>query len=180
MKKNRYKIAIYGAVETHDCGLDVLDKAKIIGKEISKKGHFVLTGGRHGFPQFVSMGAKENRGEVIYFSPGASLDEHVDIYRLDKNYADIIIYTGFGYVGSSIFLTRSSDAVIIGCGKIDAIHEFTLAIQEGKPVGVLKGAWETDDVLRKIIGEKSISHLPVVFEEDPKVLVQKLLELIKN
>jgi uncharacterized protein (TIGR00725 family) len=177
--KNKLKICIAGAVETADCGLDVLDKAKDLGRHIAKLGHIVITGSHHGFPLFSAMGAKEAHGEVIYFSPASNLKEHVEGYRLDDQEADIIIYTGFGYAGSQVFNTRSADAVIIGFGKLDALHEFTLAVKEGKPIGVLRGDWDIDDVIKKLAGEKGASHLPIIFEEDPKKLVAKLLELVK-
>lgn len=179
MNKRRYKIAIAGAIETSDCGLDVLDKAKRVGQRIAREGHFVVTGSHHGFPLFAAMGAKDKKGEVVYFSPAASLYEHREAYRLDSEHADIIIYTGFGYTGSQIFTTRSADAVIIGCGKIDAMHEFTLALKEGKPVGVLRGDWEADEVIKRLVGENPGSHMPVIFEDNPEKLVLKLLELIK-
>lgn len=179
MKSKRFKIAVAGAVETETSSLSVLDKAKEIGKHIAKAGHFTITGAHHGFPMFASMGAKEAKGEVIYFSPAANLKEHTEGYRLDADQADVIIYTGFGYSGAQIFTTRSADAVIIGCGKLDALHEFTLAINEGKPVGVLRGEWEIDDVIKRLVGENPPSSMPVIFEDDPEKLVRKLLELIK-
>lgn len=179
MNKPRFKIAVAGAIETHDCSLDVLEKAKAVGRAIGKGGHFVITGSHHGFPQFSAIGAKEAKGEVIYFSPAAGLREHEAAYRLDSEHADIIVYTGFGHVGAQIFMTRSADAVILGCGKIDAIHEFTLALKEGKPVGVLRGVWEMDDVIKRLVGETPGSHQAVIFEDDPKTLVEKLIELIK-
>lgn len=180
MKTNpRYKICVAGAVETSGCSLDTIDIAKRIGKAVAKHGHFVLTGSHHGFPMFSAAGAKAKGGEVIYFSPAARQEEHIDAYRLDTEHADIIIYTGFGFVGSDILMTRASDAVIVGCGKLDALHEFTLAFKEGKPVGVLKGDWETDEVIKKLVGENPGSHVPVIFDEDPERLVKKLIELIK-
>lgn len=175
----RYKIAIAGVVETFDCGTKTLDLAKRLGKFVAQKNHFLVTGSYHGFPQFAAQGAKEAGGEVVYFSPASNFHEHKQVYRLDTANSELIIYTGFGHVGSSLFLTKSCDAVIIGCGKIDALHEFTLAIQEGKPVGVLKGDWETDDIIKKFIGGSERTHMPVVFEEDPEKLIEKVIEMIK-
>lgn len=178
MKSRRLKIAVAGAVETHGASLEALELAKKIGREIGKAGHFVVTGAHNGFPLFATIGAKERRGDVIYFSPAANEHEHREIYRLDTGDDDIVIYTGFGYTGAQIFTTRTADAVIIGCGKLDALHEFTLALQEGKPVGVLRGDWEIDDVIKRLVGERPGSHVPVIFEDDPERLVQKLIELI--
>lgn len=175
VKKPRYKIAVAGAIETSGASLDALEKAKNIGKAIAKRGHFVVTGSHHGFPMFSAIGAQEHGGDVIYFSPAASHQEHTDVYRLDGHNADVIVYTGFGHSGSNIFLARSADAVIVGFGKLDALHEFDLALRAGKPVGVLRGDWETDEALKKL---SNASHKPVIFEDDPDKLVEKLLELV--
>lgn len=179
MKPKRLKIAVAGALETPECSLEVLEQAKKIGRAVGKAGHFLVTGSHHGFPLFAAIGAKERRGEVIYFSPAANHKEHIDAYRLDVDQADVIIYTGFGHTGTQVFTTRSADAVIIGCGKLDALHDFTLALQEGKPIGVLRGAWEIDEVIERLVGPEPKSHHAVIFEDNPETLVEKLLELVK-
>jgi uncharacterized protein (TIGR00725 family) len=178
MKKPRYKIAVAGAIESGGASLDALEKAKHVGRAIASRGHFLVTGSHHGFPMFSAMGAKKAGGNVIYFSPAASKEEHVDVYRLDHDNADLVVYTGFGHGGAGIFLARSADAVIIGCGKLDALHEFNLALKSGKPVGVLKGDWEEDEVMKKVLGENPRSHQPVIFEEDPDKLIDRLLEMV--
>lgn len=179
MKKSKYKFAITGAVETHDCSLDTINVAKKLGKALAKKGHVVVTGGRHGFPYFTAMGAKSSDGEVLYFSPASNIKEHKEAYRLDTEYVDMFIYTGFGFIGSSVFMTRSADAIIIGCGKLDALHEFSIAIEEKKPIGVLVGDWDTDEMIKKIAGNGNKSHIPVIFEKDINLLISKLEDLIK-
>ncbi len=175
MKKKRFKIAVSGATETSGASLETLAQAKKLGEAVAKRGHFLVTGAHHGFPMFSAIGAKESGGDVIYFSPAANRDEHRDVYRLDHDTADLVVYTGFGHAGSNVLLARSADAVIIGMGKLDALHEFDVALRAGKPVGVLQGDWETDHALKKL---SSASHQPVVFENDPDKLVDKLLELI--
>ncbi len=178
MKKPRYKIAVAGAIESSGTSSDVLKKAKRVGKAIASRGHFLVTGAHYGFPLFSAMGARDAGGQVIYFSPAASKEEHVNVYRLDHDNADVILYTGFGHGGTGIFISRSADAVIVGCGKLDMLHEFNLALKSGKPVGVLRGDWEADEVLKKVLGEHPRSHQPVVFEDDPDKLVDKLLEMV--
>ncbi len=179
IKKQKYKICIAGAIEPANVPLDTLDKAKRIGRKIAKTGHFVLTGAHHGFPMFASMGARAAGGDVIYFSPAGSREEHVDGYRLDTDHGDVIIYTGFGPAGANMFMSKSADAVILGCGKMEGLHEFDIALRAGKPVGVLTGDWEVDQAVRLLSLEGKKSHVPIVFEEDPEQLVYKLLELIK-
>lgn len=175
MKKPRYKIAVAGSVERPENFDAICKKAKVLGKAIAKKGHFLVTGSHHGFPFFSALGAKEEGGDVIYFSPAGDLKEHSEIYRLDSDNADMIVYTGFGHAGSNIMLARSADAVIIGFGNPDALHEFDLALRAGKPVGVLRGDFEIDEALEKL---GSASHKPVVFEDDPDKLVDKLIEMV--
>src|SRR3989344_9344573 len=148
---SQIKICVSGAAETGHCGLDALEKAKELGREIARKGIVLVTGATTGFPLWVAMGAKEIGGMSIGFSPAASEREHAEVYKLPLDYMDLIIYTGFGYPGRDILLTRSVDAVICGCGRIGTIHEFTLAFEDKKPIGIFEGPWETDDEIRDII-----------------------------
>lgn len=179
-KKSKFKICVAGAVETSACGLDSLEMAKEIGREIAKSGSVLITGAGAGFPMWAAGGAKEEDGDTLMFSPAGSKREHKEAYRLSDNVHDIIIYTGFGYVGSDLLMTKSSDAVIIGCGKVGTIHEFTMSYEEGKPIGVLEGPWDTDEVIRAIVGDKKRTDKPIVFDSDPKRLVQKILEIISH
>src|SRR3970282_2318710 len=114
----RLKLGVSGAAETGHCGLDALDKAKDLGREIVKQGGILLTGATTGFPLWAAMGAKEAGGISVGLSPAANQKEHKDVYRLPLDYMDLIIYTGFGYSGRDLLLTRSCDAMFIGCGRI--------------------------------------------------------------
>jgi len=104
----------------------------------------------------------------------------VDIYKLPLDYLDLIIYTGFGYQMRDILLTRSSDAVILGCGRIGTIHEFTVAFEDNKPIGVLEGSWATDEVIKNIWEKSHRPNKKIVFDSDPKRLLDKIIELIKK
>ena len=66
----------------------------------------------------------------IGVSPAASEREHSEVFKLPIDYMDLIIYTGFGYSGRDLLLTRTADAVICGCGRIGTIHEFTIAFED--------------------------------------------------
>ncbi|HJN63051.1 MAG TPA: hypothetical protein QGH03_02395 [Candidatus Paceibacterota bacterium] len=181
MEKSEFKIRICvsGAAETGHCGIDAYDIAKELGKEIIRQGGILTTGATTGFPYWSTMGAKEEKGFSIGLSPAASEREHVNVYRLPLEYLDLIIYTGFGYSGRNLLLTRSSDAVIVGCGRIGTINEFTVAYEDGKPIGILEGDWQTDEVIKNMMKESHRSNKKIVFDKDPKVLVEKLIELVK-
>ena len=177
----KLKICVSGAADTTYCGNDALERAKEIGREIVRQGGILVTGARTGFPLWAAMGAKEEGGVSIGLSPASSEKEHVEVYGLPLDYLDIIIYTGFGYSGRNLLLTRSSDGVIVGCGRIGTVNEFTIAFEDHKPIGVLRGPWEMDEVLEEML-EKSHrkEEGKVIFDESPKELVAKLVNTIKG
>ena len=168
---NQIKICISGAAETGYCGIDALDKAKELGREIARQGAVLVTGATTGFPFWAAMGAKEAGGISIGFSPAASEREHAEVFKLPLDYLDLIIYTGFGYSGRDLLLTRSVDAVICGCGRIGTIHEFTIAFEDGKPIGIFEGSWEMDKELKEIIAKSHRPNKKIVYNPDPKKLV---------
>jgi len=181
------KICVSGAADTGHCGLGTLDKAKELGREIARQGGEIarqgavlVTGATTGFPFWAAMGAKEENGISIGFSPAASEKEHAEIYKLPLDYMDLIIYTGFGYPGRDLLLTRSSDAVICGCGRIGTIHEFTVAFEDGKVIGILKGPWETSTELQDIIAQAHRPNEKIIIGDDPKKLVENVIALVKK
>ena len=174
------KICVSGAAETEHCGESVLEKTKELGREIVRQGAILVTGATTGLPLWAAMAAKEEGGVSLGISPAATEYEHVNDYGLPLEYLDLIIYTGFGYSGRNLLLTRSSDAVLIGCGRIGTINEFTIAFEDGKPVGILEGEWETDEVIKTIIEKGHRGNPKVVYDSNPKKLVEKVLELVKK
>ncbi|MEK7589674.1 MAG: hypothetical protein AAB475_00250 [Patescibacteria group bacterium] len=179
-KKSNYKLklCVSGAAETGHCGLDAFEKGKELGREIARHGCILTTGATTGFPFWSATGAKEEGGISIGFSPASTEEEHLQFYKLPIDYMDVMVYTGFGYSGRNLILTRSADAVLIGCGRIGTINEFTVAYEDDKPIGVLEGNWETDEVLKYIIKASNRTNDKVVFDSDPKRLVEKVIEKV--
>jgi uncharacterized protein (TIGR00725 family) len=177
---NQIKICVSGAAETGHCGLGALDLAKELGREIARQGAVLVTGATTGFPFWAAMGAKEEGGISIGISPAASEKEHVEVYKLPLDYMDLIIYTGFGYPGRDLLITRSSDAVICGCGRIGTIHEFTVAFEDQKPIGIFEGSWEMSAELEEIIAKGHRPNAKIVHGPDPKKLVAEVIALVKK
>lgn len=177
---HQLKICVSGAAETGHCGIDALDKAKELGREIARQGAILLTGATTGFPLWAAMGAKEVGGLVIGFSPAATEREHVEVYKLPLDYTDLIVYTGFGYPGRDLLLTRSADAVICGCGRIGTIHEFTIAFEDGKPIGIYQGPWEMGEQLQEILEKSHRDYDNIAVGEDPKKLIDDVVGYIKR
>jgi len=176
----KIKIGVSGAAETATCGVHALEKAKELGRQIAQQGAILVTGATTGFPLWSAMGAKEADGISIGLSPGASEKEHVEVYRLPLDYMDMIIYTGFGYPGRDLLFTRSCDAVIIGCGRIGTIHEFTIAFEDGKPIGILEGEWTMSGVLKDILAKGNRPNDKIIFDTDPKRLIERIIEMVKK
>ena len=171
------KICVSGAAETGYCGLDAFEKAKELGREIAKQGAIITTGATTGFPLYAAMGAKDECGFSIGFSPAANEREHLETYKLPMDYMDVIVYTGFGYSGRDLLLVRSSDAVVVGCGRIGTLNEFSVAFEDHRPIGILEGTWETDEIFRRIIETAHRPNNRIVYDSDPKALVERLLEM---
>lgn len=179
MKAQTITISVSGAAEIAHCGPSVIPVAKELGREIARQGAQIITGATSGFPLYAAEGAKEAGGVSFGLSPAASKKEHLEVYRLPLKAMDAVVYTGFGFPGRDLMLVRSSDAIVIGCGRIGTIHEFTVAWEANMPLGILEGEWATDEVIRNIIKNSNRDNPNVVFEKDPKVLVAKLIEMVK-
>jgi len=177
---NQIKICVSGAAETGFCGVDALEKTKELGREIARQGAVLVTGATTGFPLWAAMGAKEVGGISVGFSPAANEREHVDVYKLPLDYMDLIIYTGFGYPGRDLLLTRSVDGVICGCGRIGTIHEFTIAFEDEKAIGIYEGPWEMGNELKDILAKSHRPNDKIVTGTDPKKLVADLIAVIKK
>jgi uncharacterized protein (TIGR00725 family) len=177
---HQIKICVSGAAETGHCGIDALEKAKELGREIARQGAVLITGATTGFPLWVAMGVKEVGGISIGFSPAATEREHVESYKLPLDYMDLIVYTGFGYPGRDLLLTRSADAVICGCGRIGTIHEFTIAFEDGKVIGIYEGPWEMGAELEEILAKSHRVNDKVVTGNDPKKMVADVMATVKK
>lgn len=174
------KLCVSGAAETGHCGIDAYDKGIELGRQIAKHNAVCVTGATTGFPLWAAMGTKEVGGYSIGFSPANSEKEHIENYNLPVEYMDLIVYTGFGYPGRDLILTRSSDAVLFGCGRIGTIHEFTIAFEDQKPIGILEADWDTDEVIKSILESGHRPNDRIIFDTDPKALVERVIELVNK
>jgi|SRR6185312_5432067 len=174
------KLGVSGAAETGHCGPDAYDKGIALGMEIAKSGSICVTGATTGFPLWAAMGAKQAGGFVVGFSPASSEKEHIETYNLPVEYHDVIVYTGFGYPGRDLIFTRSVDGMFFGCGRIGTIHEFTIAFEDNKPMGVYEGEWPTADEIRGILANGHRPNDKIIFGTDPKEVVSKVIDLVNK
>ena len=176
----KYKFCVSGAAETEHCAADTKEKTIELAKEIVKHNGVLVTGATIGVPLWAAKGAKDADGFSIGISPAASEIEHVNKYKLPTENFDIIIFTGFGYSGRNLLLTRSADAVIVVCGRIGTLNEFTIAFEDHKPIGVLLDSGGAADELKDIVEKCKRPNPKIIYETDPKVLIDKLVDLIEK
>lgn len=155
------------------------DEAEAIGKAIAKAGHVLTTGATVGLPYYAAKGAKEGGGMSIGFSPASSIREHLKKYRLPYEYFDFINFTGMNYVGRDLYLVQSSDAVITVGGRFGSLHEFTSALEAGRPCGVLLGSGGTADMIPTLIDalDKRFEDM-IVYDTDSEKLVEKIVRVL--
>lgn len=176
----KYKICVSGSAVTDGAVPGTLEKAEALGRMIAERGMVLVTGATTGIPYWAAKGAKEANGIVIGLSPAVSKLAHVKTYHLPTDYHDLIIYTGFDYSGRNLLLTRTADAVITICGRVGTLNEFTIAFEDKKPQGVLTGTGGESDEIENILRIAHRGMGKVVFDPDPKSLLDKVVIMIKE
>jgi len=158
-----------------------IKRSIMIGQEIARADCILVNGACPGLPDEAAFGAKNAGGLTMGISPAFSEHEHTIKYKSPSENYDIIIYTGMGLMERDLVNIRSSDAIIILGGGIGTLNEFTVAFDEGKPIGVLTGTGGVSNHIEQILeicGRKMEDS--VVFDVDPKELVRKVLDKLNN
>lgn len=153
--------------------------AERVGTAIAKHGHTLTTGATVGLPYYAARAAKAAGGMSIGFSPASSLREHLHKYRLPIGVYDFVNFTGMHYIGRDIHLVLSSDAIITVGGRFGSLHEFTTALENNMPCGVLLGSGGTADMIEGLMDKLEPPHRKlVVFDTDPEKLVAKIVAML--
>lgn len=175
-----YKIAVSGSANTEVCPIYSHSLAREVGQEIVKQKCILITGATIGIPYEAAVGAKEAKGISIGFSPAASELSHRKSYKLPIDKFDVIVYTGFDYSGRNLLMTRAADGVIIICGRMGTLNEFSIAFENKKPIGILEGSGGMADKVKGIIKGPLKGKQRIIYDTDPKRLVERLIELIEE
>ena len=153
--------------------------ARKLGNEIAKRGFIFINGACPGLPNDALLGAKEFNGFTVGVSPAFSEYEHINEYRSPHAH-DMLIYTGLGFMERDIINIRSSDAVIIVGGGIGSLNEFTIAYEEGRPIGILTNTGGISNSIPHIV-ELCQREMPLnlVMDDDPVKLLDKIEVVVK-
>ncbi len=156
-----------------------VEVAREIGRQIAKNNGILINGACPGLPDEAARGCKEAGGETMGISPAISMCSHIGKYKSPVKYYDRFIFTGMGLMLRDIVNIRSSNAVVILPGGTGTLNEFTVAYDEGKPIGVLDGYDGCAEHIEKIL---KFCHRDVtdrmVISKDPKELVEKLVKIM--
>ncbi len=177
---HKLKIGVMGSASGPQIeNKDSKEKARMLGNEIARRGYIFINGACPGLPNDALLGAKEFNGFTIGVSPAFSEYEHVNEY-LSPHGHDMIIYTGMGFMERDIINIRSSDAVIIVGGGIGSLNEFTIAYDEGRPIGILTNTGGISNSIQHIVDlcEREMP-LNLVMDDDPARLMDKIEIVVK-
>lgn len=156
-------------------------QCRALGRAIAENSFCVLTGACPGLPHETVLGAKEVGGHTIGISPARNLKEHTDVFESPYMEYDVMIYTGLGLMGRELVNIRTSDIVIVVGGRSGTLGEFSIAYEEGKVIGVLKGTGGVADSLAGI--EPSLAKgtgAVIVHKEDPAELVAAVVAIYRE
>jgi len=119
----------------------VLPLAEAVGREIARRGHVLVCGGRGGVMEAACRGAREAGGHTIGILPGPD--------RSDANaYVEFPIVTNLGYARNAV-VALSADALIAVDGSYGTLSEIALGLEQGKPVIGLQTWHISDDAGRE-------------------------------
>lgn len=140
---------------------EVLPAAETIGREIGRRGHTLICGGRGGVMEAACRGAREAGGHTIGVLPGFD--------KSDMNAGvEFPIVTNIGAARNTI-VVLSADAVVAVDGSYGTLSEIALALVHGKPV-VGIGTWRISDASGQEDG--GITHV-----DDPVEGVERALAM---
>lgn len=182
MHNRRIKIGVMGSASGPQIEDPVArQKATVLGREIGKRNHILISGACPGLPHDALLGAKEFNGLTIGISPAFSEYEHINEYLSPAGH-DIIIFTGMGFMERDIINIRSSDAVIIIGGGIGTLNELTIAYEEGRAIGIVTNSGGISNSIPHVVEELCRRKIPpnMVFDDDPIKLLDKLEVVIRE
>jgi len=179
-KKQKLKIAVIGSSRYGEINNIYKKIAYDTGKAIANNGCILLTGGGKGISEFVANGAIKNGGFCIGISPADNYKNHIDVFKNPTYTFDTLIFTGFGHKGRNVVLVRSSDAVIALNGGVGTLNELTIALDEGKDIGILSNSGlminHFLDFYNKISEQRKFLGSLIV-KDKPEELVKALIKL---
>jgi hypothetical protein len=168
------KLAIFGSA-SGTISLENQHLCKEIGEYLAQKNITVVTGGSRGVLGLVVQSAFEAGGKTEVYSP----DKDGGAHELRRDSFSLEYFTSHkfipGLTARSLEMIKNVDAALIINGRIGTLSEFTMALEEGLDIAVIKGTGGIADHLEYIlsVAEKEFSS-KIIFETDYKIAIEKL------
>ncbi len=140
------QIAVVGGGE---CGTDVRETARRLGRLLAERGHILICGGLGGVMEAACCGAKDAGGLTVGILPGEGWEANRCV--------NIVIATGMGHA-RNVIIVKSADAVIALPGEHGTLSEIALALKMGKRVISLK-SWDVAGAIRAETPEEAVALL---------------------
>ena len=179
--QHKLKIGVMGSASgPHTKDERVRERARQLGREIGRRGYIFINGACPGLPNDALLGAQEEGGFSVGISPAFSRHQHVNEYQSPLTH-DMVLYTGMGFMERDVINIRSTDAIVIIGGGIGTLNEFTIAYDEGRPIGVLTDTGGISNSIEHIVVQLCSREMPpnLVMDSDPVKLMDKLEMAIK-
>lgn len=162
-----------------------LDKAGIegarkIGQALANQKAIVMTGATTGYTYEAAIVARRAGGITIGISPAKNRSEQKRSFSKPIDAWTKIIYTGMGLKGRNVVMVLSSDACIFIGGGTGTLNEFTIAYDEGRPIGILKGVPGCLELADEIVSKTYKLAPPIMKEKDPEKLAKRVLQEAKS
>ena len=167
------KIAIIGSAEEKQ-NVKILNLCKEIGEYMSEKKINIFTGGSLGILGEIVKACDLERIKVTAYSPDEDMDSHNQRFdNLNSKYFSEIKYIK-GFTSRSLEMINDSYGVIVIGGRIGTLSEFTIALEEGKKILVIKNSGGIADHLEYILSVAN-KEFPnqIIFEQDYKKGIDK-------
>ncbi|MEA1963144.1 MAG: hypothetical protein U9M94_02790 [Patescibacteria group bacterium] len=172
------KIGVFGSAggsEMDSCK----ESARVIGREVAHANGIICTGACPGLPHEAALGANENDGIVLGFSPGLNMNDHINNHKFSAT-PYILTFTGMEKKGRNLICTRTCDAGIFISGRWGTMNEFTLMCDEGddKVIGLLAGSGGFVDgkIIPALNETEKQSKAVIVINDDPIALVKEIFQ----
>lgn len=179
------KVGVMGSAASESARLEtgnaLVEQAEQLARVIAAKDVILLTGATTGIVYVVGKTAHDAGSFHVGISPASNELEHVEVYKLPLDACDTLIYTGFGLKGRNVVLVRSCDIVLFVSGAMGSLNEFTIAHDEGKIIGCLRGTGGVADESEYLVqrfGKRSSAR--VFNNEDPDRLIDDCLNALKS
>ncbi|MFH1281806.1 MAG: hypothetical protein ABIH91_03725 [Candidatus Omnitrophota bacterium] len=182
VNNKRFKIGVFGSAGGSELEEQIL-KAHAIGVNIALNGGILCTGACSGIPHEAALDAAKQGASVLGFSPAINFKEHIATFNFPVA-PYVLVFTGMGLKGRNVICTRTCDAGIFISGRYGTMNEFTLMYDEGegKIIGLLEGSGGFVDsmIIPSLKDTEKKSKAVIVTESDPRILVEKVFENLKE